>query len=196
MKYNRKSYSAAEQLGTALGDNIPLLASEFEITVGTDVSPNKTHMVGDKTLVTNKYMFSAVNVTVPKTGYSFRNSPAGSGFIEAYIEEGQEVVVSFWDTKVNHEARIIENLYLNQFTPDGTLRFDYRNSWLQITFGTIDVLLSRGAYTRPIPTGITSASTGLMLFQFSFDYEAYATKYGDAPSSRPVDQAFENLIKA
>lgn len=196
MPVQYKNYtSSAQQLGDAIGNNLPLLGGEFEVMVGTSVPWGNSSMDVSLYKLPKKYMFSAVSVNFPKMGYTFVNAPAGSGFIEASIEPGQEIVVSFWDTKLNHESRVIENYYLNQFTPYGTLRFGYRQSWLTIQVGTMLAKFDGGAFGRPIPTGLSASSTGLMLWQFTFDYEnGYVTYDKGVSVGRTIDASFERIV--
>jgi hypothetical protein len=121
------------------------------------------------------------------------SQPAGSGFIESALEPGELINVSYWDTSQQSESRIIEKLYLAQFTKLGTFRLGYRSNFLSIQIGKMKIVLSDGVVTRPLPMNLNAASNGLMRYRFSFAYETYHVEYLDAVPTKIPSAAFENL---
>jgi len=100
------------------------------------------------------------------------------------LEQGEAVNITYWDTSQQSESRIIEKLYLAQFTKLGTFRLGYRSNFLTIKIGTMRIKLTDGVVTRPLPLGLNAASNGLMRYRFSFSYETYHVEYDKAKPTR------------
>lgn len=185
-------------LDEELGEGLPSIESDFQVFIGCrnrdkiEYSNLKVQK-DEKKGIERKYLFSVIDCSIPNLGFSFSNQPAGSGFIESALEPGESINLSYWDTSQQSESRIIETLYLSQFTDIGTFRVGYRSNFLEIHIGKMKIMLSDGVVTRPLPMGLNAASNGLMRYKFSFAYETYHVEYLDVVPTKIPSVAFENL---
>lgn len=199
-------WSYSRYLDEQLGEGLPSIESDFEVYIGCSNLENLDDQGGTPVMaqgeeiisavdrvVSYKYLYSIIDVNIPNLGFSFSNQPAGSGFIESSLEQGEAVNITYWDTSQQSESRIIEKLYLAQFTKLGTFRLGYRSNFLTIKIGTMRIKLTDGVVTRPLPLGLNAASNGLMRYRFSFSYETYHVEYDKAKPTRIPGEMFENL---
>lgn len=171
-------FTNAYSLSEVLGDNLPALSCEFDVYVSTK---KEVSGIGENTKMVFPYAcFWATSVNIPKTGWTFAQSPTGYGAIEAHIEEGEKITVTFWDTKQFHFSRIIEALYCSQLTNTGMLRSDYKQNEVYIQVNHMMICLYDGAFERPRPSSLSASSTGLLQCEFSFAYEDYRVLYAKA----------------
>lgn len=172
-------FTAAYSLSDLIGDNLPALACEFDVYIETALAAS-----GGIELPQMPYLcFFATDVSIPRTGWQFVPSPAGYGGIESRIAEGESIRVSYWDTKQFFFSRILENIYANQLTKDGTLRQDYKQGSLSIQMNHMIIHLFQGAFERPTPLSVSARSKDLLLCSFSFAYEDYRVLYSRATQS-------------
>ena len=185
-------WAYSRYLDEQLGEGLPSIESDFQVFIGCNDVSGIEYPAVDR-VATNKYLYSVIDCKIPNLGFSFFNQPAGSGFIESALEPGESINVSYWDTSQQSESRIIEKLYLAQFTKLGTFRLGYRSNFLSIQIGKMKIVLSDGVVTRPLPMNLNAASNGLMRYRFSFAYETYHVEYLDAVPTKIPSAAFENL---
>jgi hypothetical protein len=195
--------SYAEMLDRAFGGNLPSLEHDFEVWMGVDENMMKDNTgilypesLKDK-VFKRKYLYAVTDVSIPKLGFYFSNVPAGSGFIQAALEEGAPITIVFWDSASCQECRILEANYRAQFSKYGTLRLGYKANWMVIRIGEIIITLENGAFTRPLPTSVSSASNGLTKYAITFAYEDYSVGYYErdvAVDYSIHDSNFEDLV--
>lgn len=199
-------WAYSRYLDEQLGEGLPSIESDFEVYIGcsnlenTDdeggkpkPGPGEEIFPAVDRVASYKYLYSVIDVNIPNLGFSFSNQPVGSGFIESSLEQGEPINITYWDTSQQSESRIIEKLYLGQFTKLGTFRLGYRSNFLNIKIGTMKICLTDGVVTRPLPTGLNAASNGLMRYRFSFAYETYHVEYLDAKKTKIPSETFEKL---
>lgn len=175
------AFTGAYSLSNVLGANLPALQCDFKVYVNTALEPDL--MLPSDVIDEPYYCFWALDVSIPKTGFTFKPAPIGIGAIEGEIEAGTLITVVYWDTKQFTFSRIIENLYRNQLTEYGTLRQDYKQSelWIQIDYFMLK--LTEGAFSRPSPLTVTAETAGLLQCSFQFAYEDYAVLYANIAST-------------
>ncbi len=178
-------------LDSLLGQSIPAIESDFMVVIGNSNYSSYKEKYWTPRVAEYAYLYSVINATIPNLGYDFVNTPSGSGFIEGSISDGDGIVVTYWDTADQYFTRLIENLYLSQFTKYGTFRVGYRSSFMKIAIGTVTYVFECGAVTRPTPTGINASSNALTQYRFKFAYESAHVEYKNDIFDKSVADADE-----
>lgn len=181
---NSSMMTYAEYLDSIMKGRLPMLESQYKVTI----SHNLPQLTGSRATGQMKsyaeaarkpfWLITALDVSMPNFGFSFNNTPVGSGFIEPYLLENSPISVAYWDTQEAVITKLINAIYQSQLGDNGLLIAGYKNVQMTLGVGYGDsdsyvISLLDGAISRPKPISVSASSNGLMRFQFTYHYEDY-----------------------
>lgn len=148
-----------------LANVLPSLGHQYDVILATDhdkIESEDISAVG---------LFFVTDISVPKVGFQFSSSNGDFGFVSSAIQAGQNVIISYWDTKMLSWTKVIENVYRRQLATSGLLKINYRRSKIIIKSNGWVMELAEAAISRPVPSRFSAESNGLQIYTFEVAYQ-------------------------
>lgn len=170
----------AASLSEFVEESIPAIESDFDVTLFVKKGVISKYLdqsaPSAQGLTDSIYLWSTLDISAPRLGYSFINMQSGYGFLESVLQSGDPITIVYYDLNFLPLTQVLNTVYESQITQYGTLALGATNLQLSVNNSTMTLTFSEGRITRPIPTSVNAESNNLLKFTFQFTYQDYDIK--------------------